>query len=156
MTLPKEFFVTDTGSVKLKRGRPKKDSLQSYLKGSGTRLARAVFDEEAKLNGKYGAFMIAVRIVAKRERAGNETLEKAVERVKKSAQRHKLINRQTAFLNHRLKNIFSEIDRRTRYFPDSIKAALEERMTTNNYLRFLIENNIDGNCPQWLIAEIDN
>lgn len=156
MMLPKEFFVTDTGSVKRKRGRPQKDSLKSYLNGGSTRLAKAVFDEEAKLDGKYGAFMIAVRIVAKRERMKSETLEKAEQRVRKTAQRYKLINRQTAFLNHRLKGIFSEIDRRTRYFPDSIKAVLQERMTTNNYLKFLIENNIDGNCPQWLIAEIGN
>lgn len=148
MTLPKEFFITDIESAKRKRGRPEAiDSPKHFMKGSGARLAKAVFDENAKLDGKYGAFMIAVRIVAKREKIGIET-------VKKTAYRYKLLNRQISFLNHELKDIFSEIDQRTRYFPYSIKAVLQERMTANNYLKFLIENNIDGNCPQWLIAEI--
>lgn len=125
------------------RGRPRK----AWHQSKDCQIAKEVFYTEMLLGSKRGNYMSACYIVAERQQISVEAVRKAAQR--KRSVRGLIHSRRT------IEDDVSEIERRTKMFPENDLAYLHEKLTAAGLLSLLRDNNINGDLPpQWLAHTI--
>lgn len=125
------------------RGRPALETVADFGH-SGPKVAQDVFQIEAALGRGRGSLAKAIRQVAAQA-------EMPVETVKKHAQRYAEHFREAAHARRLHAARFDGLARRISGFPDDVRARFVE-VPASRAMSLLVNNEIDGTCPAWLVA----